>query len=60
LKALAAAKKRNKVRIAAGKKPVLAGEAVPLNTFVKKTGTKIAKRAGKKVVVRKTSRGRGG
>lgn len=60
LKALAAAKRKNKARIAKGKKPVLEGKPVAIKTFVKKTGTKIVKREGKKTPVRKTSRKRGG
>lgn len=38
LKALARAKKRNKARIKAGKKPILEGKEVSLSTFYKKTG----------------------
>lgn len=43
LKALGATKTRNRNRIAVGKKPVIAGKAVSLKTFNKKTGAKMSK-----------------
>jgi len=38
LRALAAAKRRNKSRVAHGEKPVIAGKSVPIKTYVRKYG----------------------
>ncbi len=48
-KGLGKAKVANRNRIAAGKKPKLAGKAVSLSTFNRKTGAKLSKARAKRI-----------